>query len=316
MFLSHKFPVEHQTLLVTGGSQGLGKQFARKYFAEGTANTVIVVSRSAAKLAAAVKDITGQDAQELTVDLEFDSKERNMFYIPCDLSDYHATERMYELLLERNLSPTQVMLCAGGSTPKLFKDLTGDELVTGVQVNYMTCLNLAHVLTRKHSSLPHVIFFSSETAFFPFIGYSQYAPMKQSIKALVMILRQEFPESRISCVYPGNFESEGFEVETLTKPEITKSIEGASTPISCDECCNKIVYWLDKGYDDITTDFIGWVLMSTDMGLNKHNNNSFLWILQLLLGCIANLIVVPIYMAMCHWEIKGWLKKQHRSKSS
>lgn len=117
-----------------------------------------------------------------------------------------------------------------GAVPKLFRGLSGHELNLGMDINYKTTLNVAHQIalaeqTKEH----HLIIFSSATALYPFVGYSQYAPAKAAIKSLVAILRQELTNFRISCVYPGNFESEGFTVEQLTKPEITKLIEGPQT---------------------------------------------------------------------------------------
>ena len=84
--------------------------------------------------------------------------------------------------------------------------------------------------------------------------------MKSAIESLSIILRQELSpyNYRVTCVFPGNFQSEGFEEEQKTKPDITKKIEGPSNPIPGDECARLIIDQLDKGYDSITTDFIGW----------------------------------------------------------
>lgn len=302
-----KYGLENQVVLITGGSQGLGKQFAHKYLTESTNSKVVVVSRSAQKLQDAIKDI-GAQPKRLHRDTTVGDEER-IWYVPCDLSDPDAVAELFEILFEAKMVPTQVLACAGGATPKLFADLTGRELEIGVHSNYLTALYVSHKVAQL---LPrcHLVLFSSAAAFFPFIGYGQYAPMKVAVKSLASILRQELPEARISCIYPGNFLSEGYAIEETTKPSITKEIEGSSKAITCSECCNRIVWWLEKGYDDIPSDFIGWLLMSMDMGLNKHNNNSFLWIVQLILGTVANLLIVPVYMIICSWDIKKWHKKQ------
>lgn len=332
-----RYNLEDQVVLITGGSQGLGRQFAQKYYHETQNSKIIIVSRSKDKLTKAVSDIIAtsdkkkkeESAVKNKEQLIRPSKENNsenvpveinekttasdiagnrIFYIPCDLSDYESVSKLFQNLTTVDLLPTQVLSCAGGSTPKLFKDLSGEELENGVKMNYLSALYLAHEAAKEVPNC-HLILFSSVAAFFPFIGYSQYAPLKVSLKALVGILRHELPNARISCVFPGNFQSEGFKLEEMTKPDITKTIEGPSFPISCEECCDKIVWWLNLGYDDITTDSIGWLLMSLDMGLNKHNNNSFLWICQLLVGTIANLIIVPIYMIICSIQIRRWHKR-------
>lgn len=315
-----KYTFEDQIVLISGGSQGLGKQFATKYYTSSDRSKIIIISRSETKLKNAIRDIVITDdvTDYNPVRLEQDTPQttiesHRLFYIPCDLSHYNSTAQVFHILSSVNLLPTHVISCAGGSTPKLFRDLTGHELEMGVRANYLTALYLAHQVAITVPTA-HLIIVSSATAFFPFIGYSQYAPLKASLKALVGILRHELPKARISCVYPGNFQSEGFETEELTKPAITKEIEGPSLPISTERCCDIIVWWLKMGYDDITTDFIGWVLMSLDMGLNKSDNKSFLWVLQIALGAFANLVLVPLYMVVCRFQIRRWARNEQRKQ--
>lgn len=305
-----KYTLEDQVVLISGGSQGLGKQFALKYYQETINSKIIIVSRNDQRLASTIEEITAgkQEPKQLTLTKSWTDEDR-IGYIPCDLSDHRLVAQLFDILAANDLKLTQILACAGGSTPKLFKDLTDEELEAGVKMNYLTTLYLSHKAAQLFPRC-HLILFSSETAFYPFIGYAQYAPLKGSVKSLTSILRQELPDMRITCVYPGNFDSEGYAVEATTKPSITKEIDGASDVITCEECCNRIVRWLRRGYDDIIVDFIGWILMSTDMGLNKHHNRSFLWILQLLIGTLANLIIVPIYMAISYRDIKKWHKKQ------
>ncbi|QLG72145.1 hypothetical protein HG535_0C04990 [Zygotorulaspora mrakii] len=309
-----KYTLEDQVVLITGGSQGLGKQFAVKYYNESVRTKIIIVSRSVAKLKNAVTDITkGDKASPLNSDTDVFGSDQRVYYMSCDMSEHESVAGLFDTLFAVKLLPTQVLACAGGSTPKLFKDLTGSEIEMGIRMNYMSTVFLANKVAQllPHS---HLILFSSETAFFPFIGYGQYAPLKVSIKALTSILRQELSEGRVSCVFPSNFASEGFTVEELTKPSITKQIEGPSETISCEECCDKIVWWLSKGYDDVSIGFLGWVLMSTDMGLNKHHNYSFLWFLQILFGTLTNLLIVPLFMMKCTYDIKKWYKEQHNKQ--
>lgn len=331
---SGNFRLEDQVVLITGGSQGLGKQFAHKYYHETERSKIIVVSRSEQKLKAAIEEITGSDEDVVEYNLsELDEQtphkeiNKRIFYLPCDLSDFPSVQAMFEMLLRNQLTPTVILSCVGGSIPKLFKDLTPQEIELGINQNYKSVVTLTHTLLQQFPSFKghsagdtvakcHLVVFSSEVSFFPFIGYGQYAPLKVAMKSLISVIRQELmsPEYKgkltLSCVYPGNFQSEGYELEETTKPAITKIIEGPSSAISCQECCNKIVYWLDQGYTDVTTDAIGWVLMALDMGLNKNNNNSFCYWLQLILGCIANLLIVPLYMVVCSWQIKHYFQSE------
>ena len=70
------------------------------------------------------------------------------------------------------------------------------------------------------------------------------------------------------------------------------------------------------GYCDVTTNFIGWILMAVDIGLNKNNNRSFLYWLQLLVGTFANLIIVPIYNIVCQWQIKSYFNESKKNSGN
>ncbi|AMD19292.1 HBR391Cp [Eremothecium sinecaudum] len=304
-----KYQLDDQVVLISGGSQGLGRAYAKKYIQDSN-STVIIVSRSKAKLQKAAEGITGEGS---FCELEDYTEDCRLVYCSCDLSVYDSVAEMFKLLESKQIKVTQVLFCAGGAVPKLFKDLSGAELLAGVTMNYSTAVYLAHASLRHGAR--HLVLFSSSAGAYPFIGYGQYAPLKAAIRSLVAILRQEHPEARISCIYPGNFASEGYEEESRTKPAITSIIEGSSHAISCDECCDKIIRSLKSGYDDIPTDFVGWLLLACSMGFNVHSTTYFLWPLGWILGAIANLIVVPIYMIMCSWDIKKWMRKQDQVKN-
>ncbi|CAI4060437.1 hypothetical protein SUVZ_04G4750 [Saccharomyces uvarum] len=319
-----KYTLEDQIVLITGGSQGLGKEFAKKYYNETENTKIIVVSRSEAKLLDTCNEIRlaahlrketsdeGQVQHKLAAPLD---PEQRLFYYPCDLSCYESVEKLFNVLRDFELLPTQTLCCAGGSVPKLFRELSGQDLNQGMDINYKTTLNVAHQLalaeqTREH----HLIIFSSVTALYPFIGYSQYAPAKTAIKSLVAILRQELTNFRVSCVYPGNFESEGFTLEQVTKPKITKLIEGPSDAIPCKEACDIVATALARGQDDVFTDFVGWMIMGMDLGLTIKKSRFVA--LQWLFGILLNIVVVPFYLAGCSWYIRKWFRENDSKKDT
>ncbi|AET40666.1 3-dehydrosphinganine reductase Ecym_6286 [Eremothecium cymbalariae DBVPG len=303
-----KYKLNNQVVLISGGSQGLGKEYAKKFYRQSN-STVIIVSRSVANLKEAATEITGGKRFSK---LNAYPKNSRLYYYACDLSNYEAVQELFTIIDQKAFELTQVLICAGGAVPKFFTDLTPEEIAGGVDTNYCTAAFLAHA-SLKHGA-KHLVFISSSVALYPFIGYSQYAPAKVGIRSLVAILRQEQPDVRISCVYPGNFASEGFVQENRTKPDITTVIEGASRAISPEECCNKIIKSLQSGCDDITTDFVGWILLACTMGFNGHNTKYSLWPIGWLFGAIANLLIVPIYMLFCWYDIIKWRRRQQRAK--
>lgn len=300
-FLKGHFQVDGKLVVISGGSQGVGAEFARQVFAKGA--SVVIVSRTESKLSAVVDEISKFRVNE----------SQTVSYIAADISKYDEAEGVFAKL---DRSPDIVVCCAGSSVPKLFLDLSPFELENGIHTNYNTALNFAHAALKKMSLVKssdarHLVFFSSVVAFFPFIGYGQYAPLKAAIRALADVLRQESLQYniKVASVFPGNFESEGFIEENKTKPEITKIIEGSSTPIPVEQCAKIIIDSLDRGYETITTDFIGWVLSTISLGLSPNIFGP----LQAILGFIIALIA-PIISWFINRDIKNYFKKQESTK--
>lgn len=73
-----------------------------------------------------------------------------------------------------------------------------------------------------------IVIVSSAMAMIGFAGYSIYAPTKWALRALGDCLRNEFkPYNVMVQVFcPANMLTPAFEQENITKPEVTKVIEG------------------------------------------------------------------------------------------
>lgn len=287
--------------LIIGASQGVGADIALRLYEREC--SVILVARTESKLKDQVDRIVKIAGEHTNT-----RGELAIEYYVCDAGNYDASSEMWKSLTEtREIDPDFIFCCAGTSVPKLFSELSGKELTTGVNVNYMTALNVVHAgfkqivdtcstLKPQEHKKRHIIFFSSVLASYSFTGYAQYAPMKAALVALANLLRQEMGayNYRVSCIFPGNFESEGYHEEEKTKPEITKKIEGPSKPISSLECCDIVLDKLAKGYDSIYTDFIGWVLACSSLSVNPRNWAFFQIIvafLFLIFGPIAEMVV-------------------------
>lgn len=290
-FSKSHFKPSGKTAVIVGASQGLGTELALKLYEQNC--SVILIARTTANLQKQISRIEATVCKPATATLS---------YISGDVSKYSEAARMWDEIFDSNVDPDYIFCCAGSSIPKLFDDLTSDELAGGIGINYGTALNFVHSGFKKIKSANsttlykdykprHVIFFSSVLAFYPFIGYAQYAPMKSALMSLSVILRQELGpyNFRVSCAFPGNFQSEGYDQEELTKPKITKTIEGASDAITAAECADLILDKLGKGYDTITTDFIGWVLGCSVLGVLPRTWSVF----QILVSLIF-LMVAPI----------------------
>ncbi|CCG24873.1 Ksr1 3-ketosphinganine reductase [Candida orthopsilosis Co 90-125] len=309
-FSKSNFPVDGKTAIIVGGSQGIGADIATKLYLQNC--SVILVARTQSKLDHQVKTI-------LNLPKTHPNHTARVSSYSCDASAYDDFVNLWKQITAHGYDPTIIFCCAGSSVPKLFNDLTSQDLDTGININYRTALNVIHsgfkhLLNINEATLPHdwpmrhIIIFSSVVSFFPFVGYAQYAPMKAALESLSVILRQELKpyNYRVSCVFPGNFQSEGFDEEQKTKPRLTKIIEGPSVPIPSDVCADMVFDQLAKGYDTITTDFIGWVLGCSTLGILPRQWGLFQVIVSFFLSVFAPVI---------NWSIGREVKKHFKEEA-
>ncbi|ODQ65315.1 3-ketosphinganine reductase, catalyzes the second step in phytosphingosine synthesis [Nadsonia fulvescens var. elongata DSM 6958] len=295
---SNYFPVENKLAVISGGSQGVGAAIAKALFARGA--HVVVVARNVSKLQETVNEME-------SVRQNADQK---AYFIQADLAIAEDSTRVFQ---ELHSEPDIVMCCAGGSFPGLLIDQTTEDLKKGVDMNYMTALYFGHAALKAmarakntDTSSRHIMFFSSVVAFFPFIGYGQYAPLKAAVRSLADIMRHEcIPYNiKVECIFPGNTLSEGYLIEEETKPAITKIIEGPSSAITSDECAKLILNKLDRGYEMITTDFIGWVLNTLSLGASPRTYNLFQTIVAIMI-----VIFGPVWNFFVNRDIQNYYKR-------
>lgn len=305
------FQPKGKTALIIGALQGIGVDIAQSLYSRDC--TVVLVARREGALKEQVARITRIEGEKVT------SHGARISYYVCDVSDYGKCSEMWNTLLFRmDLDPDFVFCCAGSSVPKLFADLTARDLASGMDVNYHTAANTVHcghkAVLEKHSNVPrqqfkprHLIFFSSTVAVFPFIGYGQYGPAKAALLALAVILRQELKpfNYRVLVIFAGNFKSEGFAEEQKTKPDITKQIEGPSKAILLAECCELVLDGLAKGYDSVYTDFVGWVLALSVLGMHTR-----CWGFFQVIASFLFLIIAPMFNGKLHADVRRFYNRR------
>jgi 3-dehydrosphinganine reductase len=143
--------------------------------------------------------------------------------------------------------------------------------------NYWSAAYLAHAILKPWLQPPstsnttspqpprHLIFTSSVLAFYPIVGYTQYAPAKSALRSLSDSLTQELnlyhpttnPKIKISTVFPATIFTPGYTQENISKPPITKKLEEDDGGQNPDEVAAISVRALEKGEYLITTTLLG-----------------------------------------------------------
>ncbi|VEU19718.1 DEKNAAC100507 [Brettanomyces naardenensis] len=320
-FFGTQFQVDKKVGVISGASQGLGLALAKQLFAKGA--SLIIISRSETKLKNAKKQILSCTKVH---------EDQFVEYLAADLIDYQAASKIIPLLDRLGVDkPDFLFCCAGAAHPQYFLNMTNKDLDFGMDTNYKTCVNLVELLAKRmidttppedggilsdlkitagignNRPIRHIALFSSEVAFYNFLGYAEYGPAKAAIKAFGDSIRHELKPYcvKVHVVFPGNFESEGYEVENRLKPAACKDIEGSSKPISVDRCAELVIKGIDHGELYIHTDLIGWVLNSFSLGFNPRNWGLF-QVIVALVGAIVGGLIDFFHQVL----IQGYFRKE------
>lgn len=324
-FKNH-FPVRGRTVVVTGGSQGLGLAVAQKLAAKGA--NVVIVAQNVDKLERAVASIksAASDSAQRFLHLSFDLR-----------SPTSASEILTQVTKWNQGEPPDIVwCCAGLSHPGFFADLDIETLRGQMDTVYWTCAYIAHATinlwTKQSESecktkvdrLPrHLIFTSSVVAFFPMAGYAAYTPAKAAMRALADSLQQEVavyngarqrgdasaPEAdiKVHTIFPCGIASPGFENEEKIKPQLTIQLEKDDKPQKPEECAEASIKGLEAGEYLVSTMLLGTLLKGAGMGTSLRSgvvDMFWAW-----LGSIVILFVGPDFVSKCkRWGKDNGLK--------
>ncbi|KAF2263840.1 NAD(P)-binding protein [Lojkania enalia] len=283
-FLStNEFPVDGRTILITGGSKGLGQASAKQLAAKGA--NIVIVARGEGSLAEAIASISKKAR---------DSTKQRFHSIIADVSITDECARVVkETITWNNGSPPDIVWCCSGSAhPSLFIDTPVDQFQRMMDSNYFSCVYMAHAVLNiwlrptvdpeqpKAESVPpparHIVFTGSFVSFFSFAGFTPYCPSKAAIRSLSDSLSQEMnlyaaahpnlPRVRVHTVFPATMPTQSLDDENRVKTDLTKSLEEGDQVLQPDECARRAIRGLENGEELVPTSTIIRLVMASVMG--------------------------------------------------
>ncbi len=187
------FDFTARTVLVTGGSRGLGRETVRA-FAERGADTVIV-SRRLDRCA----EVAG----------EVEAMGRRAWPIACNLSDWTAVDALVKEVRDR-VGPIDILVNNAGASPLAPSSLETSEALFDkvVALNFkgpfrLTALLGTEMAAGRGGAIVNV---SSLGAIRPLPVYAPYAGAKAALNAVTEAFARELaPKVRVNAVMPGRF---------------------------------------------------------------------------------------------------------------
>eukprot|EP00743_Colponemidia_sp_Colp-15_P006429 GILK01006919.1.p1 GENE.GILK01006919.1~~GILK01006919.1.p1 ORF type:complete len:327 (-),score=45.05 GILK01006919.1:24-1004(-) len=230
-------------VFITGGSQGLGKAFAKLVVSRGA--NVTIVARNATLLESARAEILGKRSGAAKV-----------FAISADVTDSKAVLTAVERAEKENGPVDLLVTCAGAAKPGYITEQDYGVFESQMQLNYFGVVKaikavLPSMIARKRGRICIV---TSACAMAAFSGYTQYCATKFALRGFSDCLRNEMRAHGVdvSIFFPSNMDTPGFAEENKQKPEDTRLIEGGGKLFTADQSAADLLLGLDRGYYQIT----------------------------------------------------------------
>ena len=203
-----------KTILITGGSSGIGLAIAKQLAL--TPHRLILLGQSEKKL---------EDAKTMVSQLAHD--QTLVEVVSASVVDYEALAESLSHVLQ---SLDVVIHCAGLGFAKTFEETGLDDFERIMNTNFTGAVQVSRLVlpSMKQRGDGRLILVSSAAALLGIYGYTAYSASKFAVEGFAQSLRNELVGSGVSLgvVYPPDVDTPMLAAENETKPDITKAISG------------------------------------------------------------------------------------------
>ena len=193
--MSDPYDLENKVVLVTGASQGLGKQFAELLCAKGA--RVALAARQVAKI--------------ISLKEELEAKGGIAYAVEMDVLDQQSISDCVEVV-EHELGSIEVLVNnAGVAINKFFLDVTEEEYDSVLGTNLKGCFFCAQAVAKKMANRKSgsIINISSVLGTRPIGTLTTYCASKAGLNQLTATMALELARSgvRVNAIAPGYIET-------------------------------------------------------------------------------------------------------------
>lgn len=218
---------KNKSILITGGSSGIGLALARQLAAQGA--SVHILARSAERLQSSLEEITARrisPGQKITA-------------VQADVTDMETLAPAMLQFMQEFGAPDVLINAAGVAHPGEVVDLELEIFHWTMDVNYFGTVNSVKLLLPdmlKRGS-GHIINYSSIAGYMGVYGYTAYGASKYAVRGFSDALRAELRPKGItvSVVFPPDTDTPQLAYEAQFKPPITKILSGSAGSMTADE---------------------------------------------------------------------------------
>lgn len=287
-----------QTVLLTGGSYGMGKEIAKLLSQRGA--NVIIVARNVEKL---------QSAMEYAKAAAKNPSTQRFHIISADVTSEAENARVLaeSTAWNNGVVPQIVWANAGASVPGLFVEMKTETMRSQMDINYWAAAYLAHQTLKawlypetpykpqekgaKTESPRHLIITSSVLGLVNITGYAAYSPAKAALKSLCDGLNHEMNlyngarrskkdsgqapapfDVHIHSIWPATIVSPGLQNENKTKHPITFKLEEADSEQTELQAAQAAIKGLERGNYMTALNWLGELMRLSSMGPSPRDS--------------------------------------------
>ena len=228
-----------KSVLITGGSSGIGLALARQLVVQGA--HVCLLARDVQKL---------ENARQQLETLRVNAQQR-IAVLAADVADNASLSPVLSNWIAADGVPDILINSAGVARPGYFEELTEEIFRWMMDVNYHGTVNtircvLPGMIARKSGQ---IINFSSIAGVIGVFGYTAYGGSKYAVRGFSDALRAEMKPKgiRVSIVFPPDTDTPQLAWEDQFKPFETRSISGTAKPISADKVAAAVLKAAARG---------------------------------------------------------------------
>jgi 3-dehydrosphinganine reductase len=235
---------EHQHIIITGGSSGIGKAIALKLARSGA--NLSIIARTPSTLEAAKTEL---EAAQL-------SPEQRVLALTADVACVDEVTGAIERAIAQLGPPDVLIASAGIAHPGHFRDLPLSVFEQTMATNYFGTLYSikAALPAMEQRRKGNIVLISSGAGLVGLYGYTPYSPSKFALRGLAESLRGELKEWGIdvAIAYPPDTDTPQLKAENLTKPLATQMITATAKTWSAEAVADAIIRGIEQRDFEIT----------------------------------------------------------------
>lgn len=209
-----------KTILITGGSSGIGLALARSFVHRGA--VVWLLARRKEILERALQSLSSIQA----------SGSRPCGLVSADVADSDQVEAAVAEVVDSAGLPEIVINSAGITQPGYFLDLTPDEFDKLIAVNYCGTVNVIRAILPGMMARcsGYLVAIGSMSSYIGSPGYTAYSASKFALRGFCDSLRSELKPIGIdiSIVYPPDTDTPQLEYDNQFKPPEIKELNSSA----------------------------------------------------------------------------------------